>query len=162
MLFLLCGAAPHRFAIAGDQVLEVVPLVPLRPLPDAPAEVAGSFSYRGRSTPTIDLTRLLEGRASVEHLSTRIVVVRYRGPASGADAVPLGLIAERATDMLRVADAELAASAGAAADPARPQELPLRSGARVPVLDVAHVVPPALGVALLRGAAGDAGEGGER
>lgn len=155
MLYVLCGVAPRRFAISGAQVIEVVPLVPLRPLPETPAEVAGSFEYRGRPLPAIDLARVLEGRASVDHLSTRILVVRYHRPDAGGDAVPLGVIAERATDMLRVPDAELAARGlGDAGGPYRGQ-IATRSGELVPVIDVQALLPPALRGALFSAAAGD-------
>ncbi len=150
MLYLVFGASPRRFAIAGAQVLEVVPLVPLRPLPETPPEVAGIFRYRGNPTPVIDLTRLLDERSSADRLSTRIIVVAYRRP--GVEGTfPLGAIAERMTDTLRIAEDELASSGLGSAEAPYLGKIATQSGELVPVIDVERLLPPELRDALFVG-----------
>ncbi len=94
-----------RFRIGGDwygldtrQVREVVPHVPLRVCPGAPAFVAGLFNYRGQVVPVVDLCRLMGGAPPPSCLSTRIMVVSYTGQ-QGVDRT-LGLLAEDVTATL--------------------------------------------------------------
>ena len=95
MLVLLFELGDDRYAIDVSQVLEVLPLVDLRRLPQAPDGVAGLFDFRGTPVPVIDLTALTLGRPAQRRFSTRIIVVT--GPDNG-DSHLLGLIAERATE----------------------------------------------------------------
>jgi chemotaxis-related protein WspB len=99
MLFLLFQLGADRYALEASRVVEVVPLLALKQLPQAPPGVAGIFNYRGRPVPAVDLSALTLGRPAGERLSTRIIIINYAGP-SGANHL-LGLIAERATDTLR-------------------------------------------------------------
>lgn len=99
MLFVLFQLGKDRYALEASRVVEVVPLLALKQLPQAPLGVAGIFNYRGRPVPAVDLCALTQGRPAGERLSTRIIVVNYPD-ASGACHL-LGLIAERATETLR-------------------------------------------------------------
>jgi chemotaxis-related protein WspB len=99
MLFLLFQVGQDRYALEASRVVEVVPLLELKPLTEAPKGVAGIFNYRGRPVPAVDLSALVLGRPAAEFLSTRIIIVNYPDD-SGANHL-LGLIAERATGMLR-------------------------------------------------------------
>jgi chemotaxis-related protein WspB len=99
MLFLLFQLGNDRYALEASRVVEVVPLLELRQLPQAPRGVAGIFKYRGRPVPAVDLCALTLGRPASEHFSTRIIIVNY-ADHSGAHRL-LGLIAEHATEMLR-------------------------------------------------------------
>jgi len=74
-------------------------MVELKEIPQAPAGVAGVFSFHGDPVPVLDLSLFTLGRSSSSILSTRIVLVNYRGHL-------LGLIAERATGMLRREESE--------------------------------------------------------
>jgi chemotaxis-related protein WspB len=81
-------------------VIEVLPLVPGRPIPHTPDYVLGVFAYRGRLVPLVDLGRRIADHAPAERLSTRVIVVELI-PAGGTDptaapltAVRLGLVAE--------------------------------------------------------------------
>lgn len=96
MLFLHFRMGTEGFALATDHIIEIVPFVALQPIRQAPAAVAGSFAYRGRFIPVVDLSALELGRRALRRLSTRIVVVRHPSDT----AVFFGLIVERATDML--------------------------------------------------------------
>jgi chemotaxis-related protein WspB len=108
MLFLLFQLGEHRYALDIGQVAEVLPLVDITQLPQAPASVAGVFNYRGAPVPVIDLSRLTLGRPAQRHLSTRIILVHY--PNDGCRRHLLGLIAEKATETVRREPAEFVAS----------------------------------------------------
>ena len=99
MLFLLFQLGRDRYALEASRVVEVVPLLELKRLPQAPPGVAGIFDYRGRPVPAIDLAEMTAGRPSSERLSTRIIVVSYHD-AVGTGHL-LGLVAEHATETLR-------------------------------------------------------------
>jgi chemotaxis-related protein WspB len=99
MLFLLFQLGNDRYALQASRVLEVLPLVELRKIPDAPKGVAGIFNYRGRPVPAVDLSELTLGKPSDPRLSTRIIVVNY--PDEQGTLHPLGLIAEHATELIQ-------------------------------------------------------------
>ena len=108
MLFLLFGLARDRYVLDVSQVAEVLPLVDIRQMPQAPTAVAGILNYRGTPVPVIDVSQLTLGRPAERRLSTRIVLVHY----PGADGRPrlLGLIAERATQTVRREEKDFVAS----------------------------------------------------
>src|SRR5215469_10743850 len=99
MLFLLFQLGKDRYALDAGRVVEVVPLLELKKIPQAPKGFAGFFNYRGRPVPAIDLCQLSVGVPAAERLSTRIIVIN----CSDARGRPhlLGLIAEHATETLR-------------------------------------------------------------
>jgi chemotaxis-related protein WspB len=99
MLFLLFQVGHDRFALDATRVVEVVPLLDLKRIPQAPKGVAGLFNYRGRPVPAVDICEMALDKSARERLSTRIIVVRYPD-AAGNDHL-LGLIAEEATSLLR-------------------------------------------------------------
>jgi len=99
MLFVLFQIGTDRYALPAAQIEEVVPLVRLKKLPQAPRGVAGLLDYHGAPVPTINLAEMATGKSAISRLGTRIILGRYRD-ASGAMRL-LGLIAERATEMLR-------------------------------------------------------------
>jgi chemotaxis-related protein WspB len=99
MLFLLFQLGNERYALEAGRVVEVVPLLALKQLPQAPKGVAGIFNYRGRPVPAVDLGELTLDQPAREHFSTRIIIVHYPD-GRGTDHL-LGLIAEHATEMLR-------------------------------------------------------------
>ena len=99
MLFLLFQLGNDRYALEAGRVVEVLPLVELKGLPQTPPGVAGVFNYRGQPVPAVDLCALTLQRPAQECLSTRIIVVRCPG-AKGQSHL-LGLIAEQATETLR-------------------------------------------------------------
>jgi chemotaxis-related protein WspB len=93
MLFLKFQIGAEAYVLDTAQIVEVLPLVNIRRIPQAPAGVAGLFNYHGRPVPVIDLSELTLGRVAQRHISTRLILVRY-----GDDL--LGLIAERTTATL--------------------------------------------------------------
>lgn len=99
MLFVLFQLGKNRYALEARRVVEVVPLLALKPFPQAPRGVAGIFVYRGQPVPALDLCELTLGRPALEHLSTRILIVQHN--KTGGESQLIGLIAERATGTLR-------------------------------------------------------------
>ncbi len=99
MLFLLFQLGKDHYALEASQVVEVLPLVDTKQVPQAPASVAGIFNYRGMPVPVIDLSELTLNRPSERRLSTRIILVNYVDE-TGAKHL-LGLIVEKATETLQ-------------------------------------------------------------
>jgi chemotaxis-related protein WspB len=104
MLFLLFQLDDKRFALDAARIAEVLPLVDIeRPLAPAPG-MAGLLRYRGQLLPVVDLPLLLLRRPAARRLSTRILLL---------DGV-LGVIAERATGTIRLAEGDFATPSRAA------------------------------------------------
>ncbi len=99
MLFLLFQLGRDRYALQASRVVEVLPLLDLKQLPNAPKGVAGLFNYHGQPVPAVDLSALTLGHAAEPRYSTRVIVVNY--PDDNGRLHPLGLIAERATEMIQ-------------------------------------------------------------
>jgi chemotaxis-related protein WspB len=104
MLFLHFRIGDDGFALAADRIIEIVPLMKLKKMRQAPDAVAGSFEYRGRYIPVVDLCALDLRRSARRRLSTRIIVVRAPNDEVGL----VGLVAENATEMLRVDPSQFA------------------------------------------------------
>src|SRR5438552_16538440 len=99
MLFLLFQLGNDRYTLNASDVVEIVPLVAVKELPQAPKGVAGIFNYRGRAVPAIDLCALTLNHPASERLSTRIIIVHY-GDRNGKNHL-LGLIAKNANETIR-------------------------------------------------------------
>jgi chemotaxis-related protein WspB len=99
MLFLLFQLGSNRYALEASRIVEVVPLLALQPVPQAPKGVAGIFNYRGRPVPAVDLGALTLGHPASERFSTRIIIINYPDDRGANHLV--GLIAEHATELLR-------------------------------------------------------------
>ncbi len=98
-LFLQFEMGEDRFVLDCAQVLEVLPYLALKQIPQAPKGVVGVFDYRGSMTPVIDINELILNRPAHKRVSTRIIVIRYQGTEGKPH--PLGLIAEHATRTFR-------------------------------------------------------------
>jgi chemotaxis-related protein WspB len=105
MQLLTFTVAGQAYAVESRTVVEVLPLVPARPIPGTPAYVRGIFSYRGGFVPLIDLAERLAGRQPRERLSTRVVVVEFALPGGGGTA-RLGFVAEDVIAIRAAEDAE--------------------------------------------------------
>lgn len=96
MLMLLFHLGDNRYALPAAKVVEITPNVFLSAIAQAPAYVAGVFTYRGAQVPVIDLCQLLLNRPAEVLFTTRIVLVDY--PCAEGTSRLLGLLAERVTD----------------------------------------------------------------
>lgn len=105
MLMLLFYIGEDHYAISGKQVVEVISLVKLQKLSQAPKYVAGLLNYRGDIIPVIDLCELLTKNQHSHKFSTRIIIVSYMS----AQQTPylLGLIAEKVTETLNIEESDL-------------------------------------------------------
>lgn len=107
MQLLTFTIGSERYAIESRRVIEVLPLVPARPIPAAPADIRGVFTYRGRLVPMVDLGMRLAHTPVRARLSTRVMVVDCRTNAAACQAaVPtLGIAAENVLGMRSMRDA---------------------------------------------------------
>jgi purine-binding chemotaxis protein CheW len=83
----------HEYALAVQQVVEVLRMVALQPLPEAPPYIAGVLNLRGNGIVVMDLRKRLGLPAKAPDLQTQIVIVDSRGE-------PLGLIADEVIDII--------------------------------------------------------------
>lgn len=161
MLVLLLRLGDRCFGLDAQDVVAVVPSVPLLPVPSGPVWLAGLLRRRDQLVPVVDLSRLARGVPSAAVLSTRIVVLERRD-GDGRDAV--GLLAERVTETARI-DADRLRTGGVdagapwigpiALDPPAGRHAGSSAGRGEPVQLVrwTELVPDEVRAALHRGAA---------
>jgi chemotaxis signal transduction protein len=77
--WLLVRTGGRRVGLALDQVIEVLDLGPVYPVPSTDPAVRGVTSSRGRLVPLVHLASLLGGRAGAQSSSGTAVVVRLGG-----------------------------------------------------------------------------------
>jgi chemotaxis-related protein WspB len=151
MLFLLLQLDGDRYALNTRDIAELLPLVACRPIPGAPACVAGIIDYGGEPVPVIDLSELLARRPARRRLSTRIVLAKTGGGA--ADQRLLGLIAEHATEAVRRDPADFRPSVVAAAAPPQFGGVAFDAGGPVHLIDLRTLLPEPVRQALASSAA---------
>lgn len=100
LVTLVAGAG--RYGIDVRHVEGVIPVPRLRPLAMTPPWVAGVFSLAEQLVPVIDLCRLHGGQPARLRLGTRVIVSRY--PLADGSTRPLGLLAERVTDVVETGE----------------------------------------------------------
>ena len=105
MLYLVFQVDADRYALATANMVEVLPPLVLKQIPQAAAGVAGVFSYHGVAVPVVDVCALALGRPASESLSTRLVLVRQPVGTDGKTRV-LGLLVEKATEAIARADTD--------------------------------------------------------
>lgn len=150
MLLLLFELGQDRYALDAAQVAQVLPLVRIKRVPQAPAGVVGVFQFRGKPVPVVDLSLLALGRPAQQLLSTRIILVHYPDDHGGSHL--LGLIAENATSTLRQDAAQFVPTG--IANEAAPYLGAVAAdgslGGMVQRIDVKGLLPPAVRSALFR------------
>lgn len=171
MQLLTFSVAGQPYAIESRRVIEVLPLVPARPLPQVPDYLLGIFTYRGQLVPLVDLARRFGVAAASERLSTRVIVVEYPRPDAAAEGLPAAPHAEPPTGspvrLGLVAENVIAIRAAEEADASLP---PLRlpaaeyldrvyrlGGGTIQLIDIARLLPADLlaGLTAVRPAAGN-------
>ena len=98
----------QRYGLDVTGISKILPYVHLRRLPQVPEYVTGVFRYRDTMVPVIDLSHLISGKPATALLSTRIILVPYNGTAGTTRF--LGLLAERASQILEVDAADVRTS----------------------------------------------------
>ena len=69
----------HRLASGFDEVIEILSMPPVTPVPGAQPWMLGVANVRGTLLPVVDLKQFLEGERTVLHESQRVLVVRQPG-----------------------------------------------------------------------------------
>ena len=69
----------QRLASGFEEVVEILPLPSLTPVPGAQPWMLGVANLRGNLLPVVDLKQFLEGERTVLHEGQRMLVVRQRG-----------------------------------------------------------------------------------
>ena len=85
----------EEFGVEINQVREIVRLVPITPVPRAPAFVEGVVNLRGQILAIVELSKKLSLQANPRSEKTRIVVVEV-----GENTV--GMIVDEVTEVLRL------------------------------------------------------------
>src|SRR6202051_5175749 len=143
MLFLKFRIGSESYALDAAQIAEVLPLLEITRVPQAPVGVAGLINYRGKFVPVIDLSELMFGEPASPHISTRLILVRYGGHL-------LGLIAEQATETMRREAASFAES-GISSDAAQYLGPVTQDGGQlIRWIDVQKLLPAAVSSVLFR------------
>lgn len=69
----------RHLASSFDEVLEILPMPPVTPVPGAQAWMLGVANIRGNLLPIVDLRQFLEGERTVLHEGQRVLLVRQPG-----------------------------------------------------------------------------------
>ncbi|HLO88975.1 MAG TPA: chemotaxis protein CheW [Nostocaceae cyanobacterium] len=113
MLMLLLCINHERYALPCEHVVEVLPLVSLKPLPQTPEYLVGVFKYQGSIVPVIDLCQFISGQSCHEQMSTRIILIKYwdsqlptTPEAQQSQYKYIGLLAERVLETFHKSSSE--------------------------------------------------------
>jgi twitching motility protein PilI len=69
----------RRFVSSFEEVVEILSLPPITPVPGAQSWMLGVANVRGSLLPVVDLKQFLEGERTVTHEGQRVLVVRQAG-----------------------------------------------------------------------------------
>ena len=86
----------REYGLPVQHVVEVLRIVAVTPLPEAPTWIAGLLNLRGKGIVVMDLRRRLGLPTRAPDLTTQIVIVETRGE-------PLGLIADEVVEIITLA-----------------------------------------------------------
>jgi purine-binding chemotaxis protein CheW len=126
-----------RYALPLAHVREVVRMVAVAPLPDAPPGVVGVINLRGRVIPVISLRARVGLPPKEPSLSDRIVVAEDGGRV-------FGLLVDGVHGVAAVGRVEAQSLAGGPGE-ARPASVAIVDGDPVPILDPATLQEPRAG-----------------
>lgn len=147
MQLLTFTIAGQDYAVESRRVVEVLPLVPARPLPRMPDYMRGIFTYRGGLVPLVDLGLRLADRPPAERLSTRVIVVDLQPPA-GCPPRRLGLVAENVISIRSAEDADAMLPAFELASAPFLGRILRLAGRTVQLIDVDRLLPDELAAGL--------------
>jgi twitching motility protein PilI len=69
----------HRLVTSFEEIVEILPLPPVTPVPGAQPWMLGVANVRGSLLPVVDLKQFLEGERTLVHEGQRVLVVRQSG-----------------------------------------------------------------------------------
>lgn len=96
MLLLSFNISKERYVIETKNIVEIVPMVILKKIPGAGDIIAGMLNYHGQAIPVIDINALCSTGSARKSLTTRIILVKYRGSRL------LGVLAEKVTETINI------------------------------------------------------------
>jgi len=99
--YVTLGVGEEVFAVEVTRVHEILDLVPVVRLPNAPAHVIGMIDVRRRAVPVVDLRVKLGLSPTVATEQSRILVLDVE---VGSRTVVLGLLADRVYEVTDLAD----------------------------------------------------------
>lgn len=145
MLFITFDMMNDRYVIAATDIVEIVPLVNTKKIPDTPDFVKGIINYRGQPIPVIDINEYC-GHAECKHtMSTRILLVRY---ASHGNVRIIGLIAERVTETINCSHDEFTESGVTSETPAFQTKIARIGGKFIQLVDINKIFSEELDMSL--------------
>lgn len=139
MLLLLFETGDGRYALDSGHIVEIIPLLLAKRIPGAPGYVAGMINYRGMPVPVFDLCVLAGGSPCRQYFSTRIILVHY--PLADDQQRLIGLIAERATDVVTCGASDIRSSGILLDKAAGAQSAESDQGEIVQLFNVARTIP---------------------
>lgn len=92
MLMLIFFVENDCFCCSCDSILEIIPKVPLKSIPQKPNYFAGLLNYAGDSVPIVDLSMLIAGHPCSSKMHTRIIL--FKIPFDSTVKI-LGIMAEK-------------------------------------------------------------------
>jgi chemotaxis-related protein WspB len=95
MLCLQFSIQDDYYGIDSSEVIEIIPWVKLKHIPESPEFISGCFEYRGTVVPVVDIAALATSRKSLQYLSSRIAVVKYKKHL-------LGILLENVTETIQL------------------------------------------------------------
>jgi len=108
VLLLLFSAGSTRFSIRAKEIIEVLPLLELKPLLGVPEFVIGLCNYRNTFVPIIDLNLLLHKQPCQPYMTSRILMVNY--PLGDGDSMILGILVEELTESIKKQPSDFSSS----------------------------------------------------
>ena len=153
-LFLQFEMGADRFVLDCAQVLEVLPYLALKQIPQLPKGIAGIFDYRGDMSPVIDINEIILGIPAQERISTRIIMIRYHDTSGKPH--PLGIIAEHASRTFRRNKDDFVASGVESRETPYLGPVATDANGLIQFVDAEKLLPPHIGDALFQNLAGAA------
>lgn len=93
MLMLLFYVGSECYALDAGPIVEIIPKVEMKKIPQAAEYIVGHINYGGTSIPVIDVPQIIEKRPATKALHTRIIVVEHEKQL-------LGLLGEKVVTTL--------------------------------------------------------------
>ncbi len=145
MLFITFDMMNDRYAIAAADIVEIVPLVNTKKIPDTPDYVRGIINFRGQPIPVVDINQY-SGHGECRHsLSTRILLVRY---VRLGNIRIIGLIAEHVTETVKCSYDEFTESGVNSETSAFQTKVARIDGKFIQLIDISKIFPEELDMRL--------------
>lgn len=139
MLLLLFETSDGRYALESENIVEIIPQLQAKKIPGAPNFVTGVINYRGVAVPVFDLCVLSGGAPCRNYYSTRIILVLY--PLADDQVRLIGLIAERATDVVTCSESDIRSTGILLEKPSEKQSADTGQEEIVQMFNVARMIP---------------------